>query len=430
MKSAAKIPVLCIALSLILLGSATKGEAEAAVGMTLEALVEAAMEKNPELQAARDRWQMFERKITPAGDLDDPRLTLSLVNYPVDSFRDDQTPMTGKVVKLSQAFPFPGKRGAKKEVAAQQALWYQAVYEDTRLQVIRQVKDAWYALYFQEKAVQVTERNLALLDDFIRLTETRYAVGKGLQQDVLRAQLERSRLTERLLTIRQQTETARANLSRLVDGLDETGMETLGEVSRHELGTTEDELLSGVERKRPLLTAYRSLVDQYQAKRKLARLDYWPDFTLGAGYTLREENRGDDGTDFVGLEFGMNLPLRRAKRGEQVAEADSGIRMALQQYRDTLNQVRFNIQDAYAQLEKNRQLTSLYQTGIIPQAEQSYRAALSGYQVDKVDFLTLLDNLMTLFRYQLDYYRALSDSQRSLARLEAETGQALRTPRP
>ena len=88
----------------------------------------------------------------------------------------------------------------------------------------------------------------------------------------------------------------------------------------------------------------------------------------------------------------------------------------------------FGIQDSYAQMTRNRQLTDLYQKGIIPQAEQSYNSALAGYQVGKVDFLTLMDNLLTLFRYRIDYYRALTDYQRDVARLEATSGVTLGPP--
>ena len=105
-----------------------------------------------------------------------------------------------------------------------------------------------------------------------------------------------------------------------------------------------------------------------------------------------------------------------------MAEAESGIDMALQQYRDFRAKVYFTLQDAYGQMEKNRDLVALYETGIIPQAEQTYQASLAAYQVEKVDFLTLLDSLMTVYRYQIDYYRALSDYQQNVAALAAASG--------
>ncbi len=106
----------------------------------LNSLVGIALRDNPELLAARARWQIYRNRIVPAAALDDPTLSFSLNNYPVDTFRDDETPMTGKVFKLSQRFPFPGKLAARQDAARLLALWYKGVYEDGRLALARQVK--------------------------------------------------------------------------------------------------------------------------------------------------------------------------------------------------------------------------------------------------------------------------------------------------
>ncbi|HKL48283.1 MAG TPA: TolC family protein, partial [Desulfuromonadales bacterium] len=178
----------------------------------LDQIVRQALDNNEDLKAAEARWRMYERKIVPAGALDDPMLSLGLVNYPVDSFEDDVTPMTGKDIKISQKFPFPGKLSAKSEMAEQQALWYKGAYEDARLQLERRTKDAYFRLFYVEKAIEITEKNIELLGEFTSLTETRYEVGKGLQQDVLKAQVERSRLMEKLFSFRQQRQSALADL--------------------------------------------------------------------------------------------------------------------------------------------------------------------------------------------------------------------------
>jgi outer membrane protein TolC len=96
--------------------------------------------------------------------------------------------------------------------------------------------------------------------------------------------------------------------------------------------------------------------------------------------------------------------------------------MAIEQYNDFRNQVRFNINDAYSQISKNREQALLYKNGIIPQARQAYESALSNYQVGKVGFLVLLDSLKAVYDYDLEYYRVLSEGERNVARLEAETG--------
>jgi len=393
----------------------------------LSALVAEALANNPDLKAAEARWQLSERKVTPARTLDDPRLGFAFSNYPVDSLAGDETPMTGKDIQLSQSFPFPGKLGAKGEIAEQQALWYKGTYEDARLQLVQKVKDAWYRLYFQDRAIAVTEKNAEILDNFIRLTETRYEVGSGLQQDVLKAQIERSKLMDRLFNLRQQHTTILADLNTLRNRPAATPIETVEELVTTPVEKSLDTLQALAMENRPLYGSYQSLVDRYESQRKLAQLDNYPDFNVWAGYRIREEVRGDPvpGTDFVSAGVSINLPIWREKRQEAVAEAEAGIRMARQQFEDFRSRVAFAIHDSYAQLEKNRDLVLLFRSGIIPQAQQSFEASLAAYQVGDVDFLNLLDSLMTLYRYEIDYHRVLADYQRNLAQLEAATGTPL-----
>lgn len=418
-----RMPVLVI---LFLGFSAAAYPVEAPPASLLAKLVEEALADNPDLQAAEARWQMFERKVTPARSLDDPRLGFAFSNYPIDSLEADETPMTGKEIQLSQMFPFPGKLGAKGEMAEQQALWYKGVWEDGRLQLTQKVKDAWYRLYYQDKAIAITQKNIGILADFIRLTETKYEVGAGLQQDVLKAQVERSKLLDRLFTLRQQHTTVLADLNTLLSRPSTSPLNPAEELEMTPVEPSLEALQELSRERRPLYGSYQSLIDRFESQRRLARLDYYPDFNVWAGYRIREEVMGDPvpGTDFVSAGIGINLPIWREKRSETVAEAETGIRMARQQYDDFRNRVHFTINDAYAQMEKNRDLVALFKTGIIPQAQQTFEASLAAYQVGDVDFLNLLDSLLTLYRYEIDYHRVLADYQRNVAQLEAAAGVA------
>ncbi|MEZ4599357.1 MAG: TolC family protein [Syntrophotaleaceae bacterium] len=420
----------CIFLLLTLIlgvGNWRPALAQETVGERLQDLVDQALLRNPDLQAAEARWRMAEHTVIPAGSLDDPRFSFALSNYPIDSFSGDETPMTGKEFQLSQMLPFPGKLGSKKEMASQQAEWFRKHYEDARLQLVREVKDAWYQVYFEQRAMAITRENISTLDDFIRLTETRYEVGTGLQQDVLKAQVERSKLLERFFNLQQQYASSLAEFNRLLSRAPDTPVETPRELEPTTVVGELQEFIKESRTYRPVFAGYQSMIDRYQAQRKLAKLDYYPDVSLWAGYRQREDVPGDpaEGTDFVSAGFSINIPLWQGKRREAVAEADSGVRMALRQLEDMANRIDFAIADQYAKLAKNRDLVELFKTGIIPQAEQSFEATLSAYQVGDVDFLNLLDSQLTLYRYQIDYHRALSDYQRSVAGLEAAVGKEL-----
>ncbi len=129
-----------------------------------------------------------------------------------------------------------------------------------------------------------------------------------------------------------------------------------------------------------------------------------------------------DGEDFVSAGVSINLPIYLEKRDEEVAAAGYGLGMARRQYAEFRNKVDSAIHDAYSRVEKNRRQADLYRSGIIPQAQQAFQSTMSAYQVGKVDFLSLLDALMTLYRYEMDYHRVVADHQRSVARLEAQAG--------
>ncbi|TYO98252.1 outer membrane protein TolC [Geothermobacter ehrlichii] len=391
---------------------------------TLDRLVDEALRNNPDLQAARARWQMVGHQEIPAGTLPDPQLSLSLVNLPTDTLAFDETPMSGKDIRLSQKFPFPGKLGTRRQMAEYQTLWYRHAWEDARLQLAGKVKQSWYRLYFLDRAIALTKKNLAVLDDVIRFAETRYAVGKGLQQDVLKAQVEHSRLTDRLLALQQQRRTTLERFNSLLARSPGQPMQTPERLQPETFALSEEQLRQLSRRNRPLNAAYRALIDRFKSKRRLAELDFRPDFTVWAGYRLRDEVAGDSarGQDFISGGVNLNLPVWQRKRHAQVAEADSAVRMARAQYEQFLNQVDFRLADAYARMAKNRDLIELYEKGLLPQAEQAYRASMAAYQVGKVEFLSLLDALMKLYRFQIDHERAVSEYQVSLAELETEAG--------
>ena len=387
----------------------------------LDQLVDEALTNNPALAASRARWQQATYKGPQVGSLKDPVISFAFSNYPNDNLSAHETPMTGNELKLAQAFPFPGKLENRSSLANEKARWFEAVYQDKHFQVARKVKDAWYRLYFKEQAIVVIERNLALVDDIIRLTVVRYETGSGLQQDVLKAQVQRSRLMERLMALRQQSSVIQAELNRLVN---RPSSGTYDAPEELELVTIEQSLeafqKAGSE-KRPLNSAYQSLIKRYRFQKKLAELDDYPDVTLWASWRFRDDELPDDGSDFVSAGVSFNLPVYREKRRAATSEAMAGLRMAERQSEDFQNSVAQSIQNAYARMEETRQQTELYRGGIIPQTSQSFQATLGSYQVGKVAFMSLLDALMTTYQAEMEYYRVSSEYMRSLAWLESES---------
>ncbi len=163
------------------------------------------------------------------------------------------------------------------------------------------------------------------------------------------------------------------------------------------------------------------MIKRYRYQGKLAELDDYPDMTVFASWRFRDDDLPDGGTDFVSAGVSFNLPVYRDRRRAAKAEALAAVRMAERQSEDFRNSVSESIQNAYARMEETRQQAELYQKGIIPQTSQSFQSALGSYQVGKLEFISLLDALMTTYQAEMEYYRISSEYMRSLAWLEAES---------
>lgn len=388
---------------------------------TLDQLVQEALTNNPDLASAKERWKQASHKAPQVGSLKDPVLSFALSNYPNDDLSSDVTPMTGNELKLAQAFPFPGKLDGRSATANEQSNWFESVYRDQHFQVARMVKDAWYRLYLKGRAIAVTERNLALVDDVIRLTEVRYETGSGLQQDVLKAQVQRSNLMERMLSLRQQQTAVQSELNRLLNRPSDGVFDVPEELELVEADVTLDSLQAAGVEYRPMTSAYQALIKRYREQQNLARLNDYPDMSVWASWRFRDDDLPDGGTDFVSAGVSVTLPVYREKRRAEKAEALAGLRMAQKQAESFRNSVAEKIRNAYSRMEETQQQTELYREGLLPQTSQSFQAALSSYQVGKVEFMSLLDALMTTYQTEMEFYRVSTEYMRSLAWLEAES---------
>jgi cobalt-zinc-cadmium efflux system outer membrane protein len=354
-------------------------------------------------------------------------LGLAVANLPVNSFAFDQEPMTGKKILLMQMFPFPGKLGLKEDIADYQAQVVEQQVEELKNNLIKNVKLTYYNLFLIDKTIEIVEKNKTLLQQFVQVAETKYSVGKGLQQDVLKAQVELSKLSDKLISLQQKRNTFVFQFNKLLNRDIGSIVGKTAELNKSESQFTPDELHELGLKHRPLLKSWQLLIEKSKSANKLAKLDYLPDFSLGAAYTQRDDlSSGMKMYDFFSVELKVSLPLYFYKKQSKKAEETQLMINSIEdKYNSVKNEVLFQIEDTFTELDKNAKLIDLYKTGIIPQASQSLNSAMSGYQVDKVDFLTLLNNQMTLFNYEIEYYKVLVDHEKNLAELEAAVGKNL-----
>ncbi|MFZ0391548.1 MAG: TolC family protein, partial [Calditrichia bacterium] len=397
--------------------------------MYLPELIQEGLQNNPELQSGYNRWQADQAKIPQAGALPDPQISFNLLNLPVNTFDFDQEPMTGKQLSLMQMFPFPGKLGLKEDIARAGSQISRAQYRELQNQLVKNIKLTFYELYFLDKSIETIESNTRLMKDFNRIAESRYTVGTGLQQDILRAQVELARLTDKQVTLQQKRKVQASRLNKLLNrpisaAVGEPQVNDPDSLQLRTQSLNPDSLKTLANHYRPLFSAWESTLKQSRKKVDLAKKGYLPDFKLGVAYTQREAlQNGMPGVDFVSGLFTMEVPLYFWKKQKKNIEENRYSQIALQKkYEDVKNQVFSKLDQKFTEIQKNEKLLQLYKTGIIPLANQSLESALSGYQTDRVDFLTLLNNQITIFNYELEYYRVFSDLFKNLAELQALTG--------
>jgi outer membrane protein, heavy metal efflux system len=389
----------------------------------LSSLIATALAGNPELKASEARWRMFREKVAQAHSFDDPMLTLAIRNGVLtDPLNFGREPMTGKVIELSQKIPFWGKRDLQGEIAARAAESYHWSLEERRIELARMVKEAWYRIYYIDKSMGIVDGNIRILDDFITLAETKYSVNKGSQTDILKAQVERSRLLDMRITLEQQRKSAQANLNTLVYRPAETPVGTIPDFDIKPMGLSGQELREKAYENRPMIKSLTALIGKGEVGQRLAKREFYPDFNVFAEYMQRDPAMGGDGSDMYSLGVSFNLPVQRSRRHAAVAEANSETAMATEELNMLKNSINFGISDLTAQLERRKKLVELYKTGIIPQANQALESATINYRVNKVDFLTLLDSQIALFNYEREYYDSLADYQIKRAELEALVG--------
>ncbi|MCF6325048.1 MAG: TolC family protein [Gammaproteobacteria bacterium] len=395
--------------------------------LLIETAVTEVIEANPDLAAISARAEALAALPEQLGSLPDPWLSLKLMNLPIDSFSFSQEGMTQTQLGFSQMLPFPGKLGLQQEAAQAMANAAGFGVEELRLTLVRDVKIVWWNLFFLDRALEVVTNNQTLMRQFIEVAESKYSVGKGLQQDVLLAQLELSKLFDNQVDLEGKRRNESIRLNTLLDRPVTTRLVLPSEVVEN-LPVMRDEvqLVAQAAALRPMLGARQQRLQAARLRLELAEKNYYPDFSIGAAYGLRQGDNpnGSSRDDLVSLMFGMSLPIYSGTRQDRAVDQRNAERMG-QRYAlaDAHNRVEAAIGRALSDYQRGREKVVLFKTGIIPQARQTVSSMLAGYQVNKVDFLNVMRAQITLYNYETQYWSAFSRARQAIARLIAAVGE-------
>jgi len=387
--------------------------------LSLAKLVREATERNPEILAARRAAEAKRARIPQAGAWADPTVSLNYAGNVVPPFTVMQgDPSSYRQVMAEQTIPYPGKTRLRARIAAREADAETLAYEAVTRRVAAEVKQAYFDLYHVDHSLLTLQKDREALEGFEKVTEIRYSVGKAAQQDVLRAQLEVTRLSQRATVLTQQRRTLEAQLNSLRNVPIESPVGNPPEVMPSAFAYTQDQLQEAAEANYPVLKQRRSMVDQNRLSVDLARKEVRPDFSVGYAYMQR-----DGMPDMYGITLSTSLPIfHRRKQDMAIAEAAANLESARQLQANELTLLRYQVQQDFLEVQATEQIMKLYSQGITPQSSLTLESSITSYETGGVDFLNVLSNFQAVIDAELDYHMQVTNHEKALARLEEVTG--------
>ena len=370
---------------------------------------------NPEVRAARFRHEAATKRPSQVSTLPEPKFTFADfgVGHPFSRLSVSDFAYLG--FGVSQEIPFPGKLALAGEEARKEADSEGQMYRVALLEKTAELKAAYYEWFAIIKAIEITGKNRDLVERFERISRARYSVGKGLQQDVLKAQVERSELEQQLQVLDQRRASIEARIGALLNRAPGQPLGRPAEVQRSELSLDLNTVIDMVNRNAPRLRARQSEVDSRAVGIERAKREYRPDFNL----SFQWQKTAAMFPDYYMAVAEVKLPVffwRKQRFGAE--EAAARLAESRENYQATYQELVLEAKDNYFQVRSSERLLDLYHSGIIPQASLALESAVAGYEVGQLDFLTLLNSQATVLTYEMHYFEELAKHEQALARLE------------
>jgi outer membrane protein TolC len=314
----------------------------------------------------------------------------------------------------------------RKDVAARDAEAIEYGYQETVNRVVRDIKVTYLDLGLTLEMTRLVEKNKLILEELLHIAEDHYAVGRGNQADVLKAQTQVSRMADELLKLARERPVIEAELMRALGWSGNKPLPAPAPPQLREETLNLESLLEVALAQRPQLLALQSLVARNDKALELTRKNYYPDFDVRMSYGQRD-NMLDNSRrpDMVSLTVAMNLPVWRGNK-LQPREAESlALRdQALSTYEAQRNEVAARLRQQTALAEQSLKSARLYQTAILPQARLTVESTLAAYRVNRVDFMTLLDSQMTVFNSEISLATTMAGYNKALAEIDLLAGKS------
>ncbi len=390
----------------------------------LSNLIEEGLAQNKEIQSLQARVESLKAEIPFAGSLEDLRLGLAIINLPADSGRFDREPMTQKQISLAQKVPWFGKLDLRSQRAALKAVRQEAVLEAKRLELARQIAITYYDLGFVVSSLKTNKRLTDIVSQLLGVAETRYATGRGLQQDVLQAQVELSKLLDEKIILNRKRRTLEDRINGLLNRDKFSSVQPQQDLSFPGLELDVKALQVRATKENPGLSVRQIDIDIAAVETELARKDYWPDMDFKVAYGQRDEDRtGRSLPDFVSASVTINLPVwKKYRQDPKLAATLKSHDAAFKSFRNLLESLPHRVDALATEIRDFQENYRLFDEALLVQAEQWANSSLAAYEVGSLEFNTMINSQIRLLRFELKAENYLFNIYQKRAELEEVLG--------
>jgi outer membrane protein TolC len=320
-------------------------------------------------------------------------------------------------IGASQDLPYPGKRRLRSQVAEREADSVNAQSDGVRRQAVEALKLAYFQLAYLQQTLPILERNDQVLGQIQQVAESHYRVGQGNQQDVLKAQLQRTKLLQEIAMHHQQEEQLEAQIKQVLSRAQSSPDIVTVPLSQTVLAHGDIELLDRVRDQNSDVRSRSEMVRRQESQVELSRKEFRPDFNVGYTY----EHTSDKFRDYYMASFGIRLPNRH-RQSAALAEALQNQERVKQELQAEIQRAQSEVEQQYVAVRRTEDQLKIYREGLIPQSEATFQSGLAAYQSNRQDFQTLLYSFQDVLNSNLEYQRELVEHESALARLERLTG--------
>ncbi|HEV2276441.1 MAG TPA: TolC family protein [Acidobacteriaceae bacterium] len=391
--------------------------------VALAQLLAEANTNNSQISAADHDWQAARRVPREVTTLPDPTAMVQQFSVgspkPFAGYTNSDFAYIG--IGAAQELPYPGKLRLRGQTAERAADIKGAQLDAVKATVTDGVKDDYLQLAYLQKTLGILMENKDVLGQLIQNATAHYEVGQGMQQDVLQAQVERTRILRDITMHHQQMWQVQAHLKALLHR-DQSSPDVVTEdLTESPLRTTSAELLNMVRERNPQVQVDASTLHRQEAQLASAKREGKPDFDIAYEY----ENTDRKYRDYYMLTFDVRFP-RKKRVDAQIAEAAEMLESSRSALDAELQQQLAAVQQEYVTASSDTEALKEYREGLIPQSDAVYRATLSAYAANREQFTRVLLAFTDVLNRRLEYAQTLMERERALAHLETLTGASLR----